>query len=315
MKGLSTLVTVILLVMISVALVGTAYLWITGVFQRASEQVSGETQRRTSELTAELKIDSILDNKIFVRNRGGSDLTSMITYANGSKLQNVTLDLDGTPASILPQGRSGTFTIFPETKLFGDYSLRITTGEGAETVQSATFKYWPLDGDYWTENSSTRWSESGRFPTGGFGTFCFQCIFLLDQKDSKVGSFSINYTNIQYPMVYLFYPKPKDARWDLTKYTKIMFWFKTNSKDTTNYQVWLATGQNQVSPVNSYVYTLFPGFSPIPGGWRRFEIPLSNFTRMGNGDLGNINFFLLNHTQIQSSPYYHETLIDGLHFE
>ena len=132
MKGISTIIVAILLLMISISLAGFGYVFFTTMFTSItteSEEVMGTTVER---MLAQVKIESIetANKKIHVRNTGKVDLDGWAVY------------IENKPASItspgtLIAGGTGTITLAVATVLNSGDVVKVTTTQGATAVQTA----------------------------------------------------------------------------------------------------------------------------------------------------------------------------------
>lgn len=112
MKGISAVIAVVLILMITVALAAMAYVWFTGVFETITTG-AGESATKTGEIIAtSYSIASAAENVdgdllIYVTNTGTSDIeiSNMNIFISGQKV-NVTTDVSG----ILSPGDTVEFT-------------------------------------------------------------------------------------------------------------------------------------------------------------------------------------------------------------
>ena len=128
MKGISTIIVAILLLMISISLAGFGYVFFTTMFTSItteSEEVMGTTVER---MLAQVKIESIASTSVSVRNIGKVNLTDFAVYVDNS------LD-DSATLSNLGPGEVKTITL-SATPTTGQV-VKVTTAQGAIAVQTA----------------------------------------------------------------------------------------------------------------------------------------------------------------------------------
>ena len=91
MKGVSTIIATVLVLLILVALASIAYVWFTTVFTKLSESAANQTGIVSGNLKASMVMESENDHQIFVRNTGNVDLSGFNVYFN-DVLASPTLD-------------------------------------------------------------------------------------------------------------------------------------------------------------------------------------------------------------------------------
>ncbi len=142
MKGVSDIIAIILILLITISLAGLAYLWFTGIFEQISGGVGNQTEQQRLAMATKFSIETAIgydaDNKvgIVVRNTGTVDLNmnNLATYVD----------------NVLYTGREGllistlspqAYTQFNMTGVTGDICskpLKITAGTGAEDTLTIT---------------------------------------------------------------------------------------------------------------------------------------------------------------------------------
>ncbi len=131
-KGISAVIAVIMLLMITVALAGMAYVWFTGVFSQVTTSVGNQTIQTTIALGTKFVIETAYNDsnpatqvKFVLRNTGTQniDLSGLGVYINDVSQ---TLSATGT---VSPGQKSSVLTISPTGFNCGK-SLRVTGGVG-----------------------------------------------------------------------------------------------------------------------------------------------------------------------------------------
>lgn len=111
-KGVSAVIAVILILMITVALAAMAYVWFTNIFQELTEGAGGAATQTATALGTSFTIDSAAYNSnddetvVTIRNTGSQniDLTSMAFFINDFPA-NITTDGQSNASSILVPDR------------------------------------------------------------------------------------------------------------------------------------------------------------------------------------------------------------------
>jgi flagellin-like protein len=70
MKGITPVIAVILLLLITISMVGFAFVWFTRLSQTAQEGVSGELNQTTGQLAKRIRIDNAAGTSLSLRNIG-----------------------------------------------------------------------------------------------------------------------------------------------------------------------------------------------------------------------------------------------------
>jgi len=107
MRGITAIIAVILLLMISIAIVGFAYFFLTGVVQTATNETSTQLEKQTSTFGESFAVESVNGYQVVIRNRGTAPLknSSISFYLNNKKI-----DVISGPNTIQPNS-VGIFTV------------------------------------------------------------------------------------------------------------------------------------------------------------------------------------------------------------
>ena len=122
MRGVSGVIVVILLLMISVALAGAAYTFLSATMASTTSSASSAVSATTSSMLTSFVIESVDVAKLYVRNTGQSDLSNISVYVNDALAH-----FNVTP-SIIKAGQIGTVTIYDFIQANDD--IKVTTANG-----------------------------------------------------------------------------------------------------------------------------------------------------------------------------------------
>jgi Tfp pilus assembly protein PilV len=135
MKGISTIIVMILILLISISLTGLGYVTFTTFFSQITASSQGAISQTLTTMLAQMKIESITNDTvrttIYIRNTGKVDLTNFTAYVNDANYQ----PQPGTPSGnkIAPGG----VDYVNITGIFGSGSvIKITTAQGAVAMQA-----------------------------------------------------------------------------------------------------------------------------------------------------------------------------------
>lgn len=114
MKGISAVIAVVLILMITIAIAALAYTWFTGVFTSVSGTIGTAAETATQNIAGQLTIDAASFAptnavRIGIRNTGSGDLdlATLTIYINDIS---ATIPTGNLTVAKLTQGNSTTFT-------------------------------------------------------------------------------------------------------------------------------------------------------------------------------------------------------------
>jgi archaellum component FlaF (FlaF/FlaG flagellin family) len=128
MRGVSSIIVAILLLMISVSLASFAYLFSTQTLSVVTETGTEASEQMISPLLAEMRISSVSDNEIDVRNTGKTKLSNIAVYIN-----NILVDFSIDSSEVLP---GGTAVITLSSSLEPGDTVKVVSAEGAIALKS-----------------------------------------------------------------------------------------------------------------------------------------------------------------------------------
>ncbi len=70
MKGITPVIAVILLLLITISMIGFAFVWFTRLAQTAQESISGELNATTGAIAKKIRIDNVAGTSLALRNTG-----------------------------------------------------------------------------------------------------------------------------------------------------------------------------------------------------------------------------------------------------
>jgi hypothetical protein len=112
----------VLILMIAVSLSALGYLFFSGVLKTTTETGTEAINRTVTGMLAQMRIESISINEVFIRNIGQTDLTGFSVYVNDAPV-------NFTAPPTIPKGGRDSIKIYGFIKE-GD-EIKITTAEGA----------------------------------------------------------------------------------------------------------------------------------------------------------------------------------------
>lgn len=104
-KGITPVIAIILLLLITISMVGFAYVWFNRVLTSTTEKTSNQLNNQISSQGKTIKIDNIGDTTISIRNTGSETILSndLTMYSNNvllSVTDCVTSDLPLAPSAV-----------------------------------------------------------------------------------------------------------------------------------------------------------------------------------------------------------------------
>ncbi len=147
-KGITPVISVILLLLITIAIVGFAMLFMQRSVASTAEESEQQLAKQTSSLGENFEIININGNEVTVRNKGTAELKNLAFYVDGNP---VTIK-DSTTGSAIPKDGIGTFSLdaaqlaqYPGKKLKVS-SSGLTKEENADFYAKNTVAYYTFDG-------------------------------------------------------------------------------------------------------------------------------------------------------------------------
>lgn len=130
MHGVSEVIAIILILMITISLAGLAYMFMSTTMADVTASAGSTVDSTTSNMMTTFKIESMSLNKVYLRNTGQNALSSLSVYVN-----DVPAHINITPGSIAP-GQIGTIMIYDFIDM-GD-RIKITSSNGFSTSKEVT---------------------------------------------------------------------------------------------------------------------------------------------------------------------------------
>jgi flagellin-like protein len=136
MKGVSSIIAMILMLMITISLTGLAYVTFTSFFNTVKDSTETSMTNTMSNMLAQMKIESISKNGgdtiIYIRNIGKVDITKFNAYVN---------DIMAATRANMPTGNKispgGVDNITITSAVASGATIKITTGQGTIAIQQA----------------------------------------------------------------------------------------------------------------------------------------------------------------------------------
>src|SRR3989344_1491629 len=140
MRGITPIIAIILLLMITIAITGLAFVFLSGTTESAAQAGEAQLEQQTQLIGESFAIEIIDKNKVIIRNRGATELKNMKFYVDGKEV-NITQG----PSSV-PSGQLGTFTLNLSENQNPD-TLKISSLGAAKTEAVSNRLYNPCTSD------------------------------------------------------------------------------------------------------------------------------------------------------------------------
>jgi hypothetical protein len=130
MKGISAIITAILIIMISISLTSLGYIFLSETVSTTTETGSQVSEKVTSSLLAEIKIESMDESTdtIYVKNNGRVNLSQFYVYVNDA------LDSGAIPDTMVLV--PGNVTAISLTSLESGDVVKVTSSGNAVTIRT-----------------------------------------------------------------------------------------------------------------------------------------------------------------------------------
>ncbi len=86
MKGITPIIAIILLLLITISMVGFAFVWFTRIAESASSAGSSQLNQTLAQMSQKVRIDNVNDNVVTIRNIGSQTIqsASLSFYVNNT---------------------------------------------------------------------------------------------------------------------------------------------------------------------------------------------------------------------------------------
>jgi flagellin-like protein len=82
MRGVSEVIAIILILMITISLAGLAYMFMSTTMSDTTTAASSTVSSTTNTMLKSFRVESIHDNTVYIRNTGTADLYNVSVYVN-----------------------------------------------------------------------------------------------------------------------------------------------------------------------------------------------------------------------------------------
>ncbi len=144
-KGITPVIAIILLLLITISMVGFAFVFFGRVTSTSGAQIENATQQLVQQAGARFAIEGYDKNHIYIRNTGNVPITSLAFYVENTLVPNA------GPASLAP-GALGTYNLDDGqlAQLSEPAALKVTSGGYSDQTTADFYKsykiaYWKLN--------------------------------------------------------------------------------------------------------------------------------------------------------------------------
>jgi hypothetical protein len=136
MKGVSSIIVMVLILMISVALTSLGYITFSSLFSKITTSSEQSISQTLTTMLAQMRIESITysnpTTSVYIRNIGKVDLTTFSAYVNGIIVPSANLQLPA--GNKISPGGVGTLGITGNLAPSGR-TVKVTTAQGTVAIQ------------------------------------------------------------------------------------------------------------------------------------------------------------------------------------
>jgi len=127
-KGISPVISVLLMIAIAVAASLVAYAWVMGYMDFTTTKV-GKT----------IQIQSVSTNAVYVQNIGDSDVTITDVYIDGNLVPIADYNMNPTNGLLIPSATASISFINPATLPTPQVTIKVVTSDGISAEYTETF--------------------------------------------------------------------------------------------------------------------------------------------------------------------------------
>lgn len=136
MKGITPVVAIILLLLITISMVGFAFVWFTRVGELTTQQTQAQLQAELDRQAMKIRIDAVTTTTVTVRNIGSKDI---LTAQLAAFVDNVAKTCSTTPPAAWPAtltvGTTATCTYTSGTCAAETGTVRVTSPGNSDAVK------------------------------------------------------------------------------------------------------------------------------------------------------------------------------------
>ncbi len=160
MRGVSEVIAIILILMITISLAGLAYMFMSTTMSDVTSSAGSTVDTTTSSMATSFIIESISQGKVYVRNTGQNALTGLSVYVSDQPVN------ASVPASIA-SGAVGTINV--TSIIFEGDTVKVTSGNGVSASKTAPSEWYGAVG-YWKFDEGSGLYAYDSSPYGNIGT-------------------------------------------------------------------------------------------------------------------------------------------------
>ncbi len=107
-KGITPVISVVLLLLITVAVIGIAFTWFMSTTRDITDDVENSTQTQVARFQGDFKIEGMSGNDVYIRNAGSQELVieALSVFVTSNKIELEDMEMDP-----IKPGKTGTLTI------------------------------------------------------------------------------------------------------------------------------------------------------------------------------------------------------------
>ena len=288
-KGITPVIAVILLLLVTISITGFAFMFFGRISETASQQTETELEHQASAIGENFVVESVDNNRVYIRNLGREELNNLNFYVNG-----VRVDSSGT----VPAGQSAAITLNDAqlAQLPNDAKLKVTS-LGTSREENTKFYKEEVVG-YWKFDEADRDKAADYSGNGNDGTFvgetwndgdlkpaCPNCPQLVEGKSGNALQFDGADDYISSTL--------NGINTALGQFNTITFWVYWDGTATggiplgfNQYDVWfMDTSCIGFNTGNGDAYGINPSSAGIIGKWTHITALFYNGPYTGNNKL------------------------------
>lgn len=132
MKGITPVVAIILLLLITISMVGFAFVWFTRVSQLATSETEAQLRGQLTADAQKIRIDAATTTAVSIRNTGTQDInTTQISFF----IDNAAVSCDATWTGMLTAGSTKTCTYVPPKTCAAAATVKVSAPGNSDAVK------------------------------------------------------------------------------------------------------------------------------------------------------------------------------------
>ncbi|MEM5772208.1 MAG: NosD domain-containing protein [Candidatus Aenigmatarchaeota archaeon] len=189
MQGISAIIVVVLILLITISLASAGYLFFSSIFSQTTSTASQTTQEIVSGLSQNFIIESVIGEKVIIRNIGQSPITNFAIYVDEKPVNFI------NSSAVVQPGELYTFIIYDFIDYRNSKSIKVSTKTISQSFPISIKNIYPDLADYIDSPMNGATCDSCESCTQALNNSQYSIVILIQDILDYSGSCINNPTN------------------------------------------------------------------------------------------------------------------------